>query len=124
MKTIRILRGLAAPPLPRSGAFATGMAIAFMAVALWLAAAFLSGCSTHVTRTITTDKNGTVTDTMTTSKGLDPEALKLAEVVAAVYVPRRAPLVREEKSGRVNVELLMRWSDGLSFNPNSPALQP
>ena len=53
-----------------------------------LAAAVISipccqtGCVTESTRTITTDKNGTVTDTTVVKKGTDPAALKLVEVAA------------------------------------------
>ena len=58
----------------------------------------LTGCMTETTRTITTDKAGTVTDVTTTRKGTDPAALKLVEVAAAVYVPRRPIVIHEEKS--------------------------
>lgn len=80
----------------------------------------LSGCVTDTTRTITTDKAGTVTDTTVTRKGTDPAALKLVEVAAAVYVPRRPIVIREDKCdhdmarllrGRpiTNLEIAMRW---------------
>ena len=59
----------------------------------------LTGCMVETTRTITTDKEGTVTDTTVTRKGSDPAALKLVEVAASVYVPRRPLYVHEEKSG-------------------------
>ncbi len=123
MKTIRILGGLAAIPLPRPGAFAAGISMAFLAVALWLAAAFMSSCTTHVTRTITTDKAGTVTDTTTTAKGLDPAALKLAEVVAAVYVPRRPLVVREEKSDARMRHLLRGWQGEIEGERPTPNIE-
>ena len=66
-------------------------------------------CTTNVTRTITTDKEGTVTDTTVTAKGVDPAALKLAEVVAAVRVPRRAMAVRDEKAVHEMRRLLRGW---------------
>lgn len=69
--------------------------------ALIIAACFvfvMCSCVTETTRTITTDKAGTVTDTTVTRKGSDPAALKLVEVAAAIYVPRRPIVVREEKS--------------------------
>lgn len=76
--------------------FARGFLLLFvLAVLVFLA----TGCMTEVTRTITTDKSGTVHDVTVTRKGTDPAALKLAEVAAAVYVPRRPLYVREEKSG-------------------------
>ena len=62
-----------------------------------LAALALASCVTETTRTITTDKSGTVTDRTTTRKGSDPAALKLVSVAADIYFPRRA-VVREEKS--------------------------
>ena len=68
-----------------------------------------TGCVTESTRTITTDKNGTVTDTTVVKKGTDPAALKLVEVAASVYVPRRAPVVREEKADHDMKRLLRGW---------------
>lgn len=56
------------------------------------------GCTTETTRTITTDKAGTVHDVTVTRKCTDPAALKLVEVAAAVYLPRRPVVIREEKS--------------------------
>ena len=80
----------------------------------------LTGCMVETTRTITTDKAGTVTDTTVTRKGSDPAALKLVEVAASVYVPRRPLYVREEKSGDLKrilrgtpitrQEIAHRWS--------------
>ena len=63
-----------------------------------LAALTLTGCMTETTRTITTDKAGTVTDTTVVRKGTDPAALKLVEVAAEIYRPRPAVIVREEKA--------------------------
>ena len=60
-----------------------------------------TGCMVETTRTITTDKAGTVTDTTVTRKGSDPAALRLVGVAAAAYVPRRPLYVREEKSGDI-----------------------
>lgn len=79
-----------------------------------------TGCATETTRTITTDKNGTVTDTTVVKKGTDPTAMKLVEVAAAVYLPKPAVIVREEKcdhdmrrllQGRpiTHQEIAMRW---------------
>lgn len=69
-------------------------ALSVLALALLL----LPGCATETTRTITTDKAGTVTDVTVTKKGADPAALKLASVAAEIYLPRRAVVIREEKS--------------------------
>ena len=91
-----------------------------------LALAFLgclfafTGCTVETTRTITTDKAGTVTDTTVTRKGTDPAALKLVEVAAAVYVPRRPIVIREDKAdhdmrrllrgrGITELEIAFRW---------------
>jgi hypothetical protein len=93
----------------------TAKPISFVRLILWIAviavAIFvLSGCMTETTRTITTDKEGTITDTTVTRKGSDPAALKLVEVAAAVYVPRHATVVREEKSGPIiPSEIANRW---------------
>ena len=70
--------------------------LAWIFVIGWTLLAFCS-CVTETTRTITTDKAGTVHDVTTTRKGSDPAALKLVEVAAAIYVPRRPLYVREEK---------------------------
>jgi hypothetical protein len=55
------------------------------------------GCSTTVTRTITTDKAGRITDVTVTSKAGDPAALALAGQIATAYAPR-GMVVRSEKS--------------------------
>lgn len=57
-----------------------------------------AGCMTETTRTITTDKTGTVTETTVTRKGSDPAALKLVSVAAEIYLPRRPVVIREEKA--------------------------
>lgn len=95
----------------------------FAAFVLVLALFFLTGCVTESTRTITTDKAGTVTDTTVTRKGSDPAALRLVSVAAEIYLPRRPLVIREEKSavtpadlGRIlrgrpitRQEIAMRW---------------
>jgi hypothetical protein len=68
-----------------------------------------TGCVTETTRTITTDKAGTVTDTTVIKKGTDPAALKLVEVAAAVYLPKPAVIVREEKADHDMKRLLRGW---------------
>ena len=60
---------------------------------------FLAGCATVTTRVVTTDKAGTVTETVTTTKATDPAALALAGTIATAYAPPRARLVRQEKAG-------------------------
>lgn len=79
-----------------------------------------TGCMTKVTRTITTDKNGTVTDSTVTEKGTDETALKLVGMAVELYRPRPAVIVREEKAdhdmkrllkGRpiTREEIALRW---------------
>ncbi len=58
----------------------------------------LSGCTTTTTRTITTDKAGTVTDTTVVTKTTDKAVYDLAGVVVTSYAPPRARVIREEKS--------------------------
>lgn len=58
----------------------------------------LTSCATETTRAVLTDKSGRVTDTTTTVRRADPFALKMVEIVAEVYRPTRAIIVREEKS--------------------------
>ena len=92
----------------------------FMVIWCLIYSACVCGCVTETTRTITTDKAGTVTDTTVTRKGTDPAALKLVEVAAAVYVPRRPIVIREDKAdhdmkrllrGRpiTELEIAFRW---------------
>ena len=62
-------------------------------IALWIWVALytvfsMASCSTTMTRTVTTDKAGTVTDVTVTSKGSDPHALALAGRIASAYSPR------------------------------------
>jgi hypothetical protein len=57
-----------------------------------------TACVTETTRTITTDKAGTVHDVTTTRKGSDPAALRLVSVAAEIYRPRRPLVIREDKS--------------------------
>lgn len=57
-----------------------------------------TGCMTETTRTITTDKAGTVTDVTTVKKGTDPAAMELLSVAREIYLPRHAVVVREEKA--------------------------
>lgn len=71
--------------------------------------ACVCSCATETTRTITTDKNGTVTDTTVVKKGTDPAALKLVEVAAEIYRPRSAVIVREEKADPDMRRLLRGW---------------
>lgn len=59
----------------------------------------VSGCATTTTRVITTDKAGTVTETVTTTQGSDANALALAGQIATAYSPRGI-IIREEKSTR------------------------
>lgn len=68
-----------------------------------------TGCVTETTRTIVTDKEGTVHDVTVTRKGTDPATLKLVEVAAAIYLPRPAMLVREEKCDHDMARLLRGW---------------
>jgi hypothetical protein len=75
----------------------------FRAILIWavLLACMLwtmVSCVTETTRTITTDKAGTVHDVTTTRKGSDPAALRLVSVAAEIYLPRRPLVIREEKS--------------------------
>ena len=95
---------------------------ALLLAACW--ALVMCSCVTETTRVITTDKAGTVTDTTVTRKGSDPAALKLVEVAAAVYLPKPAVIVREEKcdhdmkrllQGRpiTHQEIAMRWKPSL-----------
>lgn len=69
----------------------------------------MCSCVTETTRTITTDKSGTVTDRTTTRKGSDPAALKLVSVAAEIYLPRRPMVVREEKADHDMRRLLRGW---------------
>lgn len=57
----------------------------------------MASCATTVTRTVTTDKAGRVTDVTVTSKAGDPAALALAGQIATAYAPR-GMVVRSEKS--------------------------
>ena len=68
-----------------------------------------TGCATETTRTITTDKNGTVTDTTVVKKGTDPAAMELVKVAAEIYRPRPAMIVREEKADHDMRRLLRGW---------------
>lgn len=83
--------------------------------ALWhailAAAAILCSvaCTTETTRTVLTDKSGMVTDTTVTTRRADAFALALVETVAEIYLPRRAMLVREEKSHLEIRRLLRGW---------------
>ncbi len=70
----------------------------------------MCSCATETTRTITTDKNGTVTDTTVVKKGTDPSAMELVRVAAEIYRPRPAVIVREEKSDYDMRHLLRIWS--------------
>jgi hypothetical protein len=65
-----------------------------LACILWT----MVSCVTETTRTITTDKSGTVHDVTTTRKGSDPAALRLVSVAAEIYLPRRPLVIREDKS--------------------------
>ena len=56
------------------------------------------GCATTTVRTVTTDKSGTVTETVTVTKAADPAAVRLAGLALTAYAPPRAAIVREEKS--------------------------
>lgn len=71
-------------------------------IALWIWVAVYTvfsmvSCSTTTTRTVTTDKAGTVTEITVTSKASDPHALALAGQIATAYAPR-GMIVRHEKS--------------------------
>ena len=79
-----------------------------------------TACVTETTRTITTDKAGTVTDTTVTRKGTDPAALKLVEVAAAVYVPRRPILIREDKADHDMRRLLRGWQGRAAVAATGP----
>ncbi len=93
LEEMRTGRGRNANPINFARAFLLLATIAAFIFAL-------TGCTTETTRTITTDKAGTVTDTTVTKKGTDPAALKLVSVAAEVYLPRRPIVIREEKSDR------------------------
>jgi hypothetical protein len=78
----------------------------FLLLAILLALVLLlTGCATSTVRVITTDKAGTVTDTTTVTKGADPAALQILGTVAEIYIPRRAPIVRQEKSAVTPADL-------------------
>ena len=68
-------------------ALATGAAFVFV----------IAGCATTTTTVITTDKAGTVTETVTVTKASDAGALALAGQIATAYAPRGI-VIREEKS--------------------------
>lgn len=68
-----------------------------------------TGCSTTTVRTVTTDKEGRVTDVTTTTKATDPAALALAGVAITAYAPPRALYVREEKADHDMRRLLRGW---------------
>lgn len=68
------------------------------AVLLLLAVLYAVSCATTTVRTVTTDKAGTVTETVTVTKAADPAALRLAGLALTAYAPPRAAIVREEKS--------------------------
>lgn len=91
--------------------------LAFLALyAVWT----LASCATETTRTITTDKAGTVTDVTVIRKGTDPATLKLIEVAAAVYVPRRAAVIREEKADHDMRRLLRGWRGPVTVAATGP----
>lgn len=79
-----------------------------------------TACVTETTRTITTDKAGTVTDVTTTRKGTDPAALKLVEVAAEIYRPRPAIIVREEKADHDMRRLLRGWQGRAAVAATGP----
>jgi hypothetical protein len=56
----------------------------------------MASCTTTTVRVVTTDKAGTVTDTTTTTKAGDPNALALAGQIATAYAPRGI-VVRQER---------------------------
>jgi hypothetical protein len=81
----------------------------------------LSGCMTETTRTITTDKAGTVTDTTVVKKGTDKATMELIGMAVEIYRPRPAVIVREEKSGKVTVEEIeARWKPLATTPERSP----
>ena len=80
----------------------TGFLIGLLIIAL-------TGCVTKVTRTITTDKNGTITDSTVTEKGTDETALKLVGMAVEMYRPRPAVIIREEKADHDMKRLLRGW---------------
>jgi hypothetical protein len=69
----------------------------------------LSGCMTETTRTITTDKAGTVTDTTVVKKGTDKATMELIGMAVEIYRPRPAVIVREEKADHDMRRLLRGW---------------
>jgi len=69
----------------------------------------MCSCVTETTRTITTDKAGTVTEVTTTKKGTDPAALALVSVATEIYLPRRPLIIREEKADHDMRRLLRGW---------------
>jgi hypothetical protein len=82
----------------------------------------MASCATTVTRTVTTDKSGTVTDVTITSKAGDPAALALAGQIATAYAPR-GMVVRQEKSDADMRKLLKGWSGGKRAALTGPITQ-
>lgn len=93
---------------------------AWHAVLLALSVLYAVACTTETTRTVLTDKSGTVTDTTTTVRKADPFALKVVEIVAEVYRPSRAILVREEKSDPEIRRLLQGWRGPRALSLTGP----
>lgn len=85
-----------------------------------LAVLYAVACSTETTRTVLTDKSGTVTDTTTTVRRADPFALKLVDTVAEIYRPTRAIIVREEKSDPEIRRLLHGWRGPRALSLTGP----
>lgn len=93
---------------------------AWHAVLLLAAVLYAVACTTETTRTVLTDKSGTVTDTTTTVRKADPFALKMVEIVAEVYRPSRAIIVREEKSDPELRRLLQGWRGPRALSLTGP----
>jgi hypothetical protein len=64
--------------------------------ALLILALLTSGCVVTETRTITTDKSGTVIETTTTTQRTDPAALRLAGDATSAYYGRAAAVLEEK----------------------------
>ncbi len=94
LRAIEEWTGHKQPPDPMK----TSRSIAVLVIAAACFAWVMCSCATETTRPITTDKNGTVTDTTVVKKGTDPAAMELVKVAAEIYRPRPAMIVREEKS--------------------------
>ncbi len=75
-------------------------ALALGVAAFFVISALLTGCTTTTTRTVTTDKAGTVTDVTTTTKSADPASMQAITATALAFAPK-GHVIREEKSAEL-----------------------